>query len=99
LTVEATFNDFEVRVSFADSGKGISAENLNHLFQPFFTTRGMGTGLGLMIVRRIVREHGGEIDIASRVGKGTRITLSLPLVEKKVRLLEAGDSPSSPATP
>jgi signal transduction histidine kinase len=52
-----------------------------------------------MIVRRIVREHGGEIDIASRVGKGTRITLSLPLVEKKVRLLEAGDSPSSPATP
>jgi two-component system, sporulation sensor kinase E len=99
LTVEATFNDFEVRVSFEDTGKGISAEKINQLFQPFFTTRGMGTGLGLMIVRRIVREHGGEIDIASRVGKGTRITVSLPLVEKKVRLLEAGDSPSSPATP
>jgi PAS domain S-box-containing protein len=95
LTVETTFNDFEVRISFADSGKGIPAENLNQLFQPFFTTRGMGTGLGLMIVRRIVREHAGEIDIASRVGKGTRITLILPLVEKKIRLLAAGQ----PATP
>ena len=90
LTVEATFNDYEIRIAFTDTGKGISADNLNHLFQPFFTTRGSGTGLGLMIVRRIVREHGGEIDIESRVGKGTRFTLFLPLVEKKIRLLEAG---------
>jgi PAS domain S-box-containing protein len=90
LTVESTFNDYEVRVAFSDTGKGISAENMNHLFQPFFTTRGTGTGLGLMIVRRIIREHGGEIDIESRVGKGTRFTLTLPLVEKKIRLLEAG---------
>ena len=90
LTVETTFNDCEVRVSFTDTGRGISAENMHHLFQPFFTTRGSGTGLGLMIVRRIVREHGGEIDIESRVGKGTRFTLFLPLVQKKVRLLEAG---------
>jgi signal transduction histidine kinase len=90
LTVETTFNDYEIRIAFTDTGKGISADNLNHLFQPFFTTRGSGTGLGLMIVRRIVREHGGEIDIESRVGKGTRFTLFLPLVEKKIRLLEAG---------
>jgi two-component system, sporulation sensor kinase E len=90
LTVETAFNDHEVRVSFTDTGGGIPAEDLNLLFQPFFTTRGAGTGLGLMIVRRIIREHGGEIDIESRVGKGTKVSIFLPLVAKKIRLLEAG---------
>ena len=89
LTISGTFTDYEVRLSFQDSGKGISAEQMGKLFQPFATTRSTGTGLGLLIVRRIVREHGGEIDIESREGKGTRITLWLPLVEKKTRLLEA----------
>jgi signal transduction histidine kinase len=92
LTVETAFNDSEVRVSFVDSGKGITAEDMNRLFQPFFTTRGMGTGLGLMIVRRIVREHGGEIDIESRVGVGTRITVILPLVQRRLRMLENGST-------
>lgn len=90
LTVASSFNDFEVRMSFEDTGKGISPEQMGKLFQPFSTTRPTGTGLGLLIVRRIVREHGGEIDIESREGKGTRVSLWLPLVEKKVRLLEAG---------
>ena len=90
LTVASSFNDFEVRMSFEDTGKGISPEQMGKLFQPFSTTRPTGTGLGLLIVRRIVREHGGEIDIESREGKGTHVTLWLPLVEKKVRLLEAG---------
>ena len=89
LTICGTFTDYEVRLSFQDSGKGISAAQMGKLFQPFATTRSTGTGLGLLIVRRIVREHGGEIDIESREGKGTRITLWLPLVEKKTRLLEA----------
>lgn len=91
LTVSAAFNDFEVIVSFQDSGKGISRENMGNLFQPFFTTRKTGTGLGLLIVRRIIREHGGEIDIESRQGEGTKVTLFLPLVQKRVRLLEAGE--------
>jgi two-component system, sporulation sensor kinase E len=89
LTISGTFTDYEVRLSFQDSGRGISAEQMGKLFQPFATTRSTGTGLGLLIVRRIIREHGGEIDIESREGKGTRITLWLPLVEKKTRLLEA----------
>jgi two-component system, sporulation sensor kinase E len=92
LTVTSTFNDLEVIVSFQDNGKGISAENMGNLFQPFFTTRSSGTGLGLLIVRRIVREHGGEISIGSRKGEGTRVSILLPLVEKKVRLLGAGES-------
>ncbi|MGV3658663.1 MAG: two-component system sensor histidine kinase NtrB [Prosthecobacter sp.] len=90
LTISGTFTDFEVRLSFEDTGKGISSEQMNKLFQPFATTRTTGTGLGLLIVRRIVREHGGEIDIESREGQGTRVSLWLPLVEKRVRMLEAG---------
>ncbi|MBE2285818.1 MAG: PAS domain S-box protein [Prosthecobacter sp.] len=93
LTVSGTFTDYDVRLSFEDTGKGISAEQMNKLFQPFATTRSTGTGLGLLIVRRIVREHGGEIDIESREGQGTRVSLWLPLVEKKVRLLENGEVP------
>jgi len=91
LTVMSTYNDNEVIISFQDAGKGITREHMGNLFQPFFTTRKTGTGLGLLIVRRIVREHGGEIDIESREGQGTKVTLFLPLVEKKVRLLESGD--------
>ncbi len=92
LTIAGDFTDFEVRLSFEDTGKGISPEQMGKLFQPFATTRSTGTGLGLLIVRRIVREHGGEIDIASREGKGTRVSLWLPLVEKTVRLLEGGEN-------
>jgi PAS domain S-box-containing protein len=91
LTVTSAFNDFEVIVSFQDTGKGISREHMGNLFQPFFTTRKTGTGLGLLIVRRIVREHGGEIDVESREGQGTRVSIVLPLVEKKMRLLGAGE--------
>ena len=91
LTVNSAFNDFEVIVSFQDTGKGITREHMGNLFQPFFTTRKTGTGLGLLIVRRIIREHGGEIDIESRQGQGTKVSIVLPLVEKKVRLLQSGD--------
>ena len=90
LTISGSYTDFEVRLSFEDTGKGISAEQMGKLFQPFSTTRPTGTGLGLLIVRRIIREHGGEIDIESRVGQGTRVSLWLPLVERKMRLLGEG---------
>jgi signal transduction histidine kinase len=95
LRIEGHFNDFEVRLCFEDSGRGISAEQMGRLFQPFSTTRATGTGLGLLIVRRIVREHGGEIDIESSVGKGTRVSLWLPLHERRIRLLGEGPPPES----
>lgn len=94
LKIHGSYTDFEVQLSFEDNGKGISPEQMGKLFQPFSTTRATGTGLGLLIVRRIIREHGGEIDIESRAGKGTRISLWLPLVERKIRMLEAGPSES-----
>ena len=75
-----------------DNGPGISADNLPHLGTPFFTTRAEGTGLGLMIVQRIAREHGGSVQITTREGKGTAVRILIPLYEKRVHLLtDAGE--------
>lgn len=70
----------ETEVVFADTGEGIAPEFHEQVFLPFFTTKeyGKGTGLGLSIVARIVHEHGGRIDMESRVGEGTRFTLTFP---------------------
>ena len=78
-----------VWVSVADTGGGIPQEQINRIFDPFFTTKKEGTGLGLMIVQRIVRAHGGRIELESNVGKGTTFRIWLPLHERKPRLLEA----------
>ena len=66
-------------VTIADNGEGITKENLSHLFQPFFTTKPDGTGLGLAVTQRIVKEHGGTITVDSRVGEGTSFRLCLPI--------------------
>jgi two-component system NtrC family sensor kinase len=67
-----------VKLTFQDSGAGISPENLEKIFEPFFTTKKRGTGLGLAITRTIVEQHGGRIEVASEVGKGTLVTVNLP---------------------
>jgi signal transduction histidine kinase len=68
-----------VRLSFADQGSGISPEDLDKIFQPYFTTKDVGIGLGLAITERIIKEHGGEIQVASIRGTGTTFTVLLPL--------------------
>ncbi len=78
-----------VWVSVADTGGGIPQEQINRIFEPFFTTKKRGSGLGLMIVQRIVRAHGGRIELESQVGRGTTFRIWLPLHERKPRLLEA----------
>ena len=78
-----------VWVSVADTGGGIPQERINRIFEPFFTTKEKGSGLGLMIVQRIVRAHGGRIELDSQVGRGTTFRIWLPLHERKPRLLEA----------
>ncbi len=98
LTIASDCTDHEVRLTFSDTGKGISTGHMSNLFQPFFTTRKSGTGLGLLIVRRIVREHGGEIELESREGEGTKVTIYLPLVEKKMRYLAAPPMNDHPIT-
>ena len=62
------------------------------MFEPYFTTKAVGTGLGLLIVRRIVREHGGELSIESSEGKGLTLTIRLPYIERRIRMLEAGEA-------
>ena len=92
LRIRTDMDESHVIVRFTDTGGGMSAENLGRVFEPYFTTKSSGTGLGLLIVRRIVREHGGELSIESTEGKGVSITIRLPHVNKRVRMLEAGDS-------
>jgi two-component system, sporulation sensor kinase E len=92
LRIRTDRDDTHVLVSFVDTGSGMSAENLSRVFEPYFTTKASGTGLGLLIVRRIVREHGGELSIESSEGKGLTLTIRLPYVDKRVRMLEAGHS-------
>jgi signal transduction histidine kinase len=66
-------------IAVRDSGAGIPPEALPHVFDPFFTTRENGTGLGLSISHAIVRDHGGTIDITSRPGTGTTVSVALPV--------------------
>ncbi len=78
-----------VVVSVGDTGGGIPQEQINRIFEPFYTTKKKGSGLGLMIVQRIVRDHGGRIDLESHVGKGTVFRIWLPLYERQTKLLAA----------
>jgi two-component system, sporulation sensor kinase E len=87
LRIRTDRDDTHVKISFTDTGGGISAENLSHIFEPYFTTKNGGSGLGLLIVRRIVREHGGELAIESSEGKGLTLTIRLPLLDRRVRML------------
>jgi PAS domain S-box-containing protein len=89
LTVQTGETSEEVWVGVTDTGGGIPQEQLNRIFEPFYTTKKKGSGLGLMIVQRIVRAHGGRIEVESQVGRGTTFRIWLPLHERKPRLLEA----------
>lgn len=79
-------------VSFADTGGGISPEDISRVFEPYFTTKSGGSGLGLLIVRRIIRAHGGEVVIESAQGRGVTMTIRLPRADRHVRFLEMGAS-------
>jgi len=89
LTIQTGETSEGVWVSVADTGGGIPQEQINRIFEPFYTTKKKGSGLGLMIVQRIVRAHGGRIELESQVGRGTTFRIWLPLHERKPRLLEA----------
>jgi len=68
-----------LRLSFADNGTGIAAQNLDKVFIPFFTTKNAGTGLGLALVHKIIVNHNGKVQVSSRAGEGTTFTVTLPL--------------------
>lgn len=92
LSIRTDLEDDWLTIAFTDSGGGISPEQMSKIFEPYFTTKASGTGLGLLIVRRIVREHGGEIDLASNEGKGLTFTIRLPLRDRRARMLPPSTS-------
>jgi signal transduction histidine kinase len=90
LRIEARVDDAWVQLALADNGVGIAQADLPRVFQPYFSTKRGGHGLGMMIVQRIMRAHGGQIALESTVGQGTTVTLQFPLKNRRVRLLEGG---------
>jgi signal transduction histidine kinase len=94
LRIFTDHDDRIVSLTFADTGGGISQENMSKIFEPYFTTKSSGSGLGLLIVRRIVREHGGEIELVSNEGQGLTLTIRLPLHDQRIRMLAAGGEES-----
>lgn len=73
----------QVAISFADSGIGISRENQEKIFEPLFTTKAKGIGLGLPIIKTLVEGHGGTIEVQSELGKGSIFTVRLPIGERR----------------
>jgi PAS domain S-box-containing protein len=90
LKVVFGVGDVYVDISFIDTGKGIAADELSRVFEPYHTTKATGSGLGLMIVQRIIEEHGGEIELTSKLEEGTCFKIRLPRSERRVRMLNTG---------
>lgn len=91
MKLETQLSDRFVSVVVEDNGSGIDPEKLGAIYEPYHTTKSEGTGLGMMIVQRIMRDHGGEIEINSEPGRGTRLTLRFPREDARLNLLEAPD--------
>lgn len=87
ITIRTFMTDADICATVSDTGTGISPEMMGTIFEPFNTTKKSGTGLGLLIVRRIVRDHGGSLRIVSEPGEGTQITIQIPRTERRIRLL------------
>ncbi|MDP0499207.1 MAG: ATP-binding protein [Verrucomicrobiota bacterium JB022] len=90
IRIWANSDDDFVYLQVLDEGEGIADEDLPKVFQPYFSTKAEGHGLGMMICERIMRDHGGQIGINSRVGVGTAVTLQFPQKHRRVRMLEMG---------
>jgi signal transduction histidine kinase len=85
LRVEAQYLKDQVEISFSDSGSGIPPEEMEKIFNYYYTTKEKGVGLGLPIAHRIIEAHGGQLKVESRVGIGTKVTVLLPVTSKHLR--------------
>lgn len=91
LTIVTSHADNEMKISVIDTGMGIKKENLAKIFEPYFTTKETGTGLGLTQVFKIIREHQGEITVNSKSGEGTCFEIALPIPRKEIRMIAYKD--------
>ena len=88
LRIQTAQEGGEAVLRVSDTGVGISEENLAKIWEPFFTTKDFGSGLGLTLVFKIVKEHRGEITVRSREGEGAEFVISLPLPQEEKNLLD-----------
>jgi len=88
LTIKTGETGSGVWVSLTDTGAGIPQEQIKRIFEPYYTTKEKGSGLGLMIVQRIVRDHDGRLELVSHGGRGTTFRIWLPIDERRQHLLE-----------
>lgn len=95
IAIEADSDDAFVYLRVKDSGCGISRDDISKIYEPFFTTKNNGHGLGMMIVMRIMREHGGFVGIDSTPGAGTTVTLQFPKPGARARMLPPGSGVSA----
>jgi len=87
VTVETESINGDVHIRVSDTGRGIPAEEMEKVFEPFYTSKKQGTGLGLAISKRIVEAHDGRITVSSELGKGTTFTVVLPAnTDKSARM-------------
>jgi len=73
-----------IRLEIADTGRGIGEEEAKKIFEPFYTTKEQGLGLGMPYAKKIIDQHGGTISLSSRAGQGTTISIALPAAQKEV---------------
>jgi signal transduction histidine kinase len=83
VRIHTTVVDGQIQLSLSDTGPGIPPDVLPHIFEPLYSTKGFGVGLGLPIVKEIVQQHHGDIEIISEAGQGTRVILWLPVLREE----------------
>ena len=86
ITVSIARKDSVVRITFSDTGTGIHDNDISKIFDPYYTTKESGSGLGLMNVHSIVSKHNGRISVSSHYGSGTTIEISLPMQRDALQL-------------
>jgi signal transduction histidine kinase len=82
MSIASRLADDQIEIIVSDNGQGMTPEEQEQLFTPFFTTKATGTGLGLAYAQQVILEHNGEIRCESQPGKGTTFTIALPVAER-----------------
>jgi signal transduction histidine kinase len=91
IRIACGVRDDYVDIRFSDNGSGMTPQQITRIMEPYYTTKEEGTGLGMLIIERVVRGHGGELGIESSPEGGTTVTISLPRKDRRVRLLQSSD--------
>ena len=79
LKIKAALNNENINVTFEDNGQGIPSDEIEKIFDPFYTTKDEGTGLGLSFIFQVITAHNGDVDVESRIGEGAKFTIKLPI--------------------